>query len=344
MSSLDIKKIEKIVRTAALENAVKHSGKAQQGAIIGKLLAQKPELKKNMSEISPLIKSILDDVNSLSQDEQKKQLLESMPDFVEAEKKLKAKRKKEARELPPLKDAEEGKVVTRIPPGPSKYPHIGHAVSFGINYLYGKEYSGRCILRFDDTNPEVEKQEFVNAIKEDVIEYLGFEPAETVYASDYMDRFYAYVESLIEKKNVYACSCPSESIAESRRDMKECVHRDQDSSETKRIWNEMKKGKFSEYALRLRIDMGHKNAVMRDPVMFRVVGASHYRQKSKYKVWPTYDFESPVVDGMNGITHVLRSNEFDTRIELHHHIASLLGFHEAIYKPYGRVNITGSLT
>ena len=338
------RKLEEFIWISTLENALKFDGRANQGAIVGKLFVFDPSLKERMKEVAPMIGKIVSSVNSLSVDQQEKELLKLVPDFFDKQKSKKEQRKKEARELPPLKDAEEGNVKTRMPPGPSKYPHIGHAVSFGINYLYAKEYNGKCILRFDDTNPEVEKQEFVDAIIEDITEYMGMKPDEIVFASDSMPEFYSYVDRLIEEHHVYACSCPSEKIANARRNMKDCPHRKQTRNETKEIWEQMRLGKKKDYALRLRIDMEHKNAVMRDPVIFRVIDKPHYRQKKKYKVWPTYDFESPVVDGMNGITHVLRSNEFDSRIELHHYIAKLLGFSEIPYKHYGRINITGTLT
>ena len=341
---MDEKKLREFILISALENAIKFKGKANQGAIVGKLFVYDPSLKENMKEVMPILSSIIKETNSLSQQEQEKKLLELVPDYFESEKQKKTERKKEARELPPLKDAEDGKVVTRMPPGPSKYPHIGHAISFGINYLYAKSYNGKCILRFDDTNPEVEKQEYVTAIKEDVIDYMGMKPDEIIFASDYIDDMYALVEDVIKDGKAYACSCESEKIAENRRNCEECPHRNQLVDETFKIWNGMKKGDNSECALRLKIDMKHKNAVMRDPVIFRVIKTEHYRQKNKYKVWPTYDFESPIVDGINKITHVLRSNEFDTRIELHNYISKLFGFGEIYYKHYGRANIVGSLT
>jgi glutamyl-tRNA synthetase len=231
-----------------------------------------------------------------------------------------------------------------MPPGPSKYLHVGHAVSFGINWLYAQQYNGKCILRFDDTNPEVEKEEFVTAIQDDVIGYMGMKPSKIVFASDFMDTFYTYAEQLIKDAQVYACNCSSEEMSKQRRSMKECPHRNQTPAEVKQIWEDMKAGTAQEYTLRLRIDMKHKNAVMRDPVVYRVIAASHYRQKETYKVWPMYDLESPVMDGLLGITHVMRSNEFDTRIELHHYVAKLFGFSEIPYKHYGRINIVGATT
>jgi glutamyl-tRNA synthetase len=146
--------IEKSILKYALENAVKFEGKAQAGAIIGKLLAEDPSIRTKMGEISKLISKVILDLNKKSVEEQKNMLLKIEPDHFEKEKEEKEKRKEQRSELPELEKAEMGKVVTRIPPEPSKYPHFGHALSFLINYMYAIKYNGLCILRYEDTNPE----------------------------------------------------------------------------------------------------------------------------------------------------------------------------------------------
>src|SRR4030067_3018330 len=147
------------IKKHALINAVEYEGKANPQAIMGKILAENPELKKDMASLGKEISKIVKEVNSWTLEKQKKELEK----FGKIE-----KPKKEQREgLPPLKNAEMGKVVTRIPPEPSKYNHIGHALSFLINYLYAKMYKGKCILRFEDTNPDKVKKEYVDAMKED---------------------------------------------------------------------------------------------------------------------------------------------------------------------------------
>jgi glutamyl-tRNA synthetase len=337
-------KLEKDIWIFALENAVKFNGKPNPGAVVGKLMSTHPDIKKDMKTTMMTINGIIKDISKLTIDEQKNKLKELDPSHDKKEKALKEQRKKERSELPELKDAKEGKVVTRMPPGPSKYAHVGHAISFGINWLYSQMYKGKSILRFDDTNPEVEKQEFVDAIKEDVVDYLGFKPSQIVFGSDHIEKFYKYAEQLINEGKAYACNCPSEKISKQRRDMKDCPHRAQSKEETLKLWNDMTSGKKVDYALRLKIDMQHKNAVMRDPVIMRVIEDEHYRQGNKYKVWPMYDFESSLMDGILGITHVMRSNEFDSRIELHTYIANLFGFKSIPYRHYGRCGITGALT
>ncbi len=337
---------EKLIWRFALENAINFNGRAVPGAIIGKLLNAKPELKNDMASLTKTVKEILLKVNAMSLDEQRKKLLEIVPDYFEKQKELKIKRKEERKELPELKNAVMGKVVTRIPPEPSKYPHIGHALSFLINYLYALKYRGKCILRFEDTNPEKAAQEYVDAVFDDVIGYLGIKPDKVVYVSDHIEKYYKYAEELIDKGKAYTCTCSSKDISKQRRMMQECPCRKKAIKTVKKEWELMKKGSLKEgsMTLRLKIDMKHKNAVMRDPVIFRLSYKPHYRQGTKYKVWPMYDFENSIEEGLLGITHVLRSNEFETRIELQNYIRNLFNLPNPVIRQYARFNITGALT
>ncbi|PLW80484.1 glutamate--tRNA ligase [Candidatus Woesearchaeota archaeon] len=331
---VDIEKLKKVARSLALENAVKFGGRANPGAVIGPLMKLVEGF--NPKEHAKEVNIIVQEVNNLSSEEQKKEF-ESLGSVRE-------EKVKEERNLPPLKNAEEGKVITRMPPGPSKYAHVGHAISFLINYMYAKEYNGKCILRFDDTNPDVDAQEYVDSITDNLTNYLGIKPDSIIFASDDMDKFLDYAEKLIEQGNAYTCNCPSEKISEDRRAEKACIHRDQNKDEIRKSWEEMKNGTAKDTVLRLKINMQHKNAVMRDPAIYRVNTNNHYRQKNKYSVWPLYDFESSIEDGLNKVTHVLRTTEFDSRIELHNYMATLLGFSEIEYKHYGRANIVGAVT
>ncbi len=338
--------IKSTIFQAALENAIKFKGKANPKALIGAVMRSHPEAKQDMSSLQQAIATLVEEVNVLSLDEQKQQLLELNPNYDQEQQKKKQQRKEQRSSLPDLPNAEHGKVVTRIPPEPSKYNHLGHAMSFLINYLYAKKYDGKAILRFDDTNPEKEKQEYVDAVHEDIINFLDIQPAEIKYASDNMDLYYEYAEKLIAEGKAYACSCAQETIRDGRRNMIECPHRNQSIEENKRLWEEMKEGRLEEgsHILRLKIDMKHKNAVMRDPVIYRLSYAPHYKTGMKYKVWPMYDFETSIEEGLCGVTHVLRSNEFDQRIELQNYIASLFGFPPVTYKHYGRYNVIGATT
>lgn len=336
--------LERTIWLAALANAKKFKGKANPKALIGAVVKDYPDAKKDMSSLLSLIDEVVSKVNTLSLLAQEEKLLELDPIFFEKEQENKKARKAKANELPELLEAKEGEVVMRIPPGPSKYTHLGHAMSFLINYLYAKKYFGKVILRFDDTNPDADAQEYVDAIQTDCLEYLGMRVDKVVFASDDMEIFYAYVQELIEKGEAYCSDDTSEVIAAQRRALEPSKDREKTKEEHLQIWSDLKSGKNTTHAVRLKIDYAHKNAVMRDPIIMRSNHRTHYRQKDKYKVWPVYDFESAVEEGLLGVTHVLRSNEFDQRIELHNYIGNILGYPKVHYKHYGRYNVVGSTT
>lgn len=330
----------------ALENAIKFKGKANPGAIVGKILAENPEVKKDMKNISKKINDIIKEINSMSLENQEKKLLKLNPAHFQQQKEQKKQRQVQRKDLPELRNAIEGKVITRIPPEPSKYNHLGHAMSFLLNYMYSIKYKGKCILRFEDTNPEKSAQEYVDAMQEDVLNYLDIKTAETIFVSDHIDKYYKYAEELIENDQVYTCLCKSEDISKARRNMSDCSCRNKPTEETKEEWVKMKKGDFQEgeITLRLKISMQHKNAVMRDPVIFRLSYTTHYKQGDKYKVWPMYDFENAIEEGLLGITHVLRSNEFESRIELQDYIRNIFNLPNPEVKQYARFNVTGAVT
>jgi glutamyl-tRNA synthetase len=310
--------------------------------VLGLVLRSYPELKKDVPAVMKEIDTAIKKVEKLTPNQIKEKLTVLDSSLLQKEEKVKRKKG----ELPELKNAVLGKVITRIPPEPSKYNHLGHAASFLINYLYAQKYKGKCFLRFEDTNPEKAAMEFVAAMEEDVLNYLDIKVDKTIFVSDHLDTYYQYAEKLVDEGKVYTCSCVSESISKHRRDMNNCPCREKDTQQVKQEWRKMKDGKFPEGAmtLRLKISMQHKNAVMRDPVIMRLSYTPHYRQKKKYKVWPMYDFENAIEEGLMKITHVLRSNEFESRIELQNHIRELFSLPNPEVKQYARFNVTGAVT
>ncbi len=323
----------------ALQNAVFFEGKATAGAVIGKVLAEHPELKQKVKELSQETQRVVKEVNALSADEQRYQLKNIAPELME-------KKSAEKKGLPELKNAVMGKVVTRLPPEPSKHIHIGHALSFLINYLYAQKYKGKCVLRFEDTNPELSKQEYVDSIVED-LKFLGIKPNKTVFASDDMSTFYSLAEQMIEKGQAYACFCSREKMQDLRHKGLACECREKAPEENLKEWSDMLKGKYGagKCVLRLKGDMGSTNQVMRDPVIFRICTEPHYLHKKRYSVWPMYDFENAVEDELCGVTHILRSIEFgQMRVELQNFIKELLGFRKQEVVQYGRFNVAGAVT
>ncbi len=330
--------INQKIRFFALENAQKFNGKANPGAVIGKVLAEHPELKQDMKSISKKINEVIAEVNSLTVEKQKEEF--------EKSEKLEKPVKEEIKGLPPLPNAEKGKVVTRIPPEPSKYSHLGHALSFLINYTYAKMYDGKCIVRFEDTNPEKSSYEFADAILED-IEYIGIKPDVVKFVSDDMPMFYDLAEKLIKRKKAYVCFCSQEVMKEHRENEKECGCRKNSEEKNLSEWKKMISGEYSEgtSTLRLMADMASQNAVMRDPVLFRINKEEHFRQGKKYAAWPMYDFENSVEDSVGGVTHILRSSEFGSmRIELQEFIKESLDLPKQEVIQYGRFNIKGATT
>ena len=218
------------------------------------------------------------------------------------------------------KDLKTGKhetVITRFPPEPNGYLHIGHAKSICLNFGVALDYGGRCHLRFDDTNPKKEDPEFVKSIMEDV-RWLGFDWGEHLYfASDYFQKMYEYAVELIKLGKAYVCHLSAEEIREYRGTLtepgKNSPYRDRSVEENLELFEKMKNGEFAEgeCVLRARIDMASPNINMRDPVIYRIVKASHHRTGDKWCIYPTYDFAHCLSDSIEGITHSLCTLEFE---------------------------------
>ena len=218
------------------------------------------------------------------------------------------------------KDIAEGKcktVVTRFPPEPNGYLHIGHAKAILLNYGLAKQYGGQFNLRFDDTNPTKEKTEFVNSIKEDV-EWLGADFGDNLfYASDYFDMMYECAIKLIKKGKAFVCDLTAEQIREYRGTLtepgKNSPYRDRSIEENLNLFEDMRDGKFEDgtKVLRAKIDMASPNINMRDPVIYRVARMTHHNTGDKWCIYPMYDFAHPIEDACEGITHSICTLEFE---------------------------------
>src|SRR3989344_2947420 len=325
----------KEIRAYALKNALDF-GKADAAKILPKLFNHGLDTK-DIKTIMPDIQTIVREVNTLSQKDKEKVFNEFKGIVKEHEEKERTK--------PNLPQAT-GKVVTRLPPEPSKYLHLGHALSFIINYVYAKDNKGTCLLRFEDANPEKVAQEYVDATLEDLKEYLGINPESIRFVSDDMEYFYRAAETLIDVGAAYICFCKREEMQELRHAGKECGCRKQSPQEAKEFWKQFIAGEYTEgeATLRFKGDMQSANHIMRDSALFRIVSTPHFRHGTKYKAWPLYDFYNPLEDTLMGITHVLRSNEFDVRVELHDAIRKFLSLPPVIIVQYGRFNVIGAET
>jgi len=216
-----------------------------------------------------------------------------------------------------------GKVITRFPPEPNGFPHIGHAKSICLNFGIAKDYNGVCHLRMDDTNPTTEDMKYVEAIK-DSIKWLGFDWEDKLfYASDYFDKLYDYAVRLIKMGKAYVCSLSEEEIREHRGTVtqpgKNCCHRERSVEENLDLFARMKAGEFQngEHVLRAKIDMANPNMKMRDPLLYRIKHAHHYRTGDNWCIYPMYDFAHCLSDYIEGITHSICTLEFENNRELY---------------------------
>lgn len=205
---------------------------------------------------------------------------------------------------------------TRFPPEPNGYLHIGHCKAMVINFGLAEQYNGLCNLRMDDTNPEKEEHEYVEAIQED-IHWLGYDWGDRFYfGSDYFEQTYLYAEELIKKGLAYVCELGAEELSKYRGDTQTPAvspYRERDKEESLDLFRRMRAGEFPEekYTLRAKIDLASGNFNMRDPVLYRIRYVEHHRQKNKWCIFPMYDFAHPIQDAIEGITHSLCSLEYE---------------------------------
>ena len=249
-------------------------------------------------------------------------------------------------------DLAEGKntvVHTRFPPEPNGYLHVGHAKSLCLNFGTAERYNGMCNLFFDDTNPSKEKTEFVEAIKAD-IEWLGFKWYEIHYASDFFDEIYARAVKLIKDGKAFVCDWSAEEISANRGTLteggKESPWRNRSVEENLRLFEGMKNGEFKdgEKVLRAKIDMSSPNVNMRDPVIYRVLRATHHRTGDKWCIYPMYDFAHPICDSMQGVTYSLCTLEFEDHRPLYNWVVENTGVeHKPRQIEFARLNITNTV-
>lgn len=240
----------------------------------------------------------------------------------------------------------EGRVHTRFPPEPNGYLHIGHAKAICLNFGLAAEYAGgKCNLRFDDTNPTKEEEEYVQAIKED-IRWLGFDWEDRLFfASDYFDQLYQYALFLIEKGKAYVCDLSPEEIRRTRGTLTEPGHespyRNRTIDENKDLFQRMKSGAFGngEKVLRAKIDMGHPNLNMRDPVIYRILHATHHRTGDKWCIYPMYDFAHGQSDSIERITHSICTLEFEDHRPLYDWLVNELEIYPPRQIEFARLNL-----
>jgi glutaminyl-tRNA synthetase len=239
----------------------------------------------------------------------------------------------------------QGRVHTRFPPEPNGYLHIGHAKSIWLNFGLAAEFGGKCNLRFDDTNPSKEDVEYVESIKHDV-NWLGFQWDAEYYASDYFEQLYQFALQLIRAGKAFVCDLSADQMREYRGTLTEpgvnSPFRDRSNEENLDMFERMRAGEFADGSrtLRAKIDMASPNINMRDPVMYRVLRATHHRTGDRWCIYPTYDFAHGQSDSLEGITHSICTLEFEDHRPLYDWFLDQLGVHHPQQIEFARLNIT----
>ena len=236
-------------------------------------------------------------------------------------------------------------ILTRFPPEPNGYLHIGHAKSICLNFGLAKKYGGKTNIRFDDTNPTKEDVEYVDSIKQDV-KWLGFEWANEFYASDYFEQLYVWAQELIKKGLAYVDDQSQEEIRATRGTVNQpginSPYRDRSVEENLRLFEEMRQGKYKEgeKVLRAKIDMAHPNMMFRDPLMYRINYSHHHRTGDKWCIYPMYDYAHGQSDSIEGITHSICTLEFDVHRPLYDWFIEKLEIFPSHQYEFARLNLT----
>jgi glutaminyl-tRNA synthetase len=241
-----------------------------------------------------------------------------------------------------------GRVATRFPPEPNGYLHIGHAKSICLNFGIAEEYSGTCNLRYDDTNPEKEEEEYVRSIEDDV-RWIGFSPAKVLWASDYFDQMYEWAVQLIKAGKAYVDDQTAEQIRQTRGTLttpgKDSLYRNRSVEENLDLFERMRKGEFPDGSkvLRARIDMASPNMNMRDPVMYRILHEPHHNTGDKWCIYPMYDWAHGLEDSIENITHSICTLEFENHRPLYDWFLKELGVYHPQQIEFARLNLTYTL-
>ena len=335
--------IREAIRRIALINAVSHDGKARVGPVIGKLLAENPELKARVKEITDLVKEVVEEVNRIPFNEQKRIVEENWPEALEK------KPPEGEKGLPPLPNVEKyRRVVTRFSPNPDCVLHLGSARAIILCHEYAKMYNGLFYLRFEDTDPKGKKPrlEFYDAIREDLL-WLGCKWDKEFIQSDRLEIYYEHAERLLKEGKAYVCKCKKEEFRKRILAKQPCPCRDLPPEEQLERWQGMHNGTYAEgeAVVRIKTDLNHPNPAVRDWPALRIIDTEKYphpRVGSKYRVWPLYNFACGIDDHLLGITHIIRGKEHLTNMIRQRFMYRHFGWEypEAIH--YGRLKITGA--
>jgi len=324
-----------LIKKYVLYNSIKYDGKPQAGAVLGKILGENPELKKDIKKLQQEIKKEIDSIKKMPVEKQIEELKKIAPELLE-------KKEAEKKQLPEFKGAEKGKFITRFAPSPSGPLHIGHAYTLGLIYAYNRIYNGKLILRIEDTNPENIYPKAYEMIPEDANWLTKNGIYEVIIQSDRMKIYYHYAEKLINIGKAYVCTCSAETFKSLIDEKKPCPCRELPREEQLERWRKM----FTEYkegqaVLRIKTDIEHKNPAMRDWPAARIKEAEHPRQGREYRVWPLMNFSVVVDDIESGVTHIIRGKDHFDNAKKQEYVYNYLNkkIPETLF--LGRINFEG---
>ena len=339
--------IKRILWIRGLKNAVEFDGKPNRKAVMGKLMAEKKELRSQAKIIIPILDQIIEEISKLSLEEQKEKLLQLDPTALE-----KKEVKEGKKELPELPNADKyDKIVMRLAPYPSGALHIGNARMIVLNDEYVKRHNGELILFYDDTigSPkslrDSPKAKYVLPEAYDLIneglDWLDVKISKTYYKSDRLEIFYEYCEKLIKDHIAYVCFCSADEFRDKYKNKKRnCPHRDQSIETNLEEWKNMLNGKYHEMeaVVRLKTGMDQKDPALRDQIIMRISEAEHPRVGNKYIVWPMLEFSWAIDDHLIGVTHILRGTDLIKEDFIEDFIWEHFKWKKAGFLHYGRLN------
>jgi glutamyl-tRNA synthetase len=330
------------IRKAAILNAVRHEGKADPGAVLGNLLGETADLRAKAKELATLVRSVVQEVNSLPLEELNELASKKWPEEL-------AKEKPEGpKQLPPLPNAQQySLIVTRIAPNPDFVLHIGNARAAILSHDYARIYEGKFIVRFEDTDPRLKKAQlrYYDIIRED-LRWLGCNWDEEYIQSDRLSIYYEVGQTLLSKGVAYVCECGQEQFRQLVNSNIACPDRELDVDTQTKRWQKMLDGGYEEgeAVFRLKTDLSHPNPAVRDWPAFRIIDTTktpHPRVGSKFRVWPLYNLASGVDDHELGITHVIRGKEHLTNMARQIFMYKHLGWNYPDAVHYGRLKVEG---
>ncbi|KZX15115.1 glutamine--tRNA ligase [Methanobrevibacter cuticularis] len=324
--------LEKTIYKYVLLNAVKHKGNANPGAVIGAIMSNEPELRKEAKKIAPLANEITAKVNGMSIEEQNNEIAKF--GIVSNSGKKENNKEEGLGELPGSHE----NVVMRFAPNPSGPLHIGHARAAVPNGEYTKKYGGKLILRIEDTDPKRIYPPAYDMIPED-LKWLGIDIDEVFYQSDRFPIYYEYAEELIKIGAAYMCSCEGADFKKLKDESKACPCRELSIEENLKLWEEFPKMGAGKGVLRIKTDINHKNPAIRDWVAMRIVEEEHPRIGTKYRIYPMMNFSVAIDDHLMGMTHVLRGKDHLANSEKQKYLYEHMGWDVPEFIHYGRLKM-----